>query len=216
VANKDVKLFPAAERVLLELVTAERWKGSKIAVASRTNKGPWAKSLLKQFKVGGQTLDELITYQEIYSSDKTRHFEALKKRSGIKFEDMLFFDDAKDGPYGNCQPVARLGVMSAHCPSGLTSEIWTNSLQQFAAAKAAGGGVRMGKVLDAPGGMDAPGLRIDCFSMNQPFAGLVAHGFKRLETRNSTVFQKLAGKWVCLHVGQVCACSHISNALATH
>ena len=27
-------------------------------------------------------------------------------------------------------------------------------------------------------------------------AGLVAHGFKTLETRNSTVFKKLKGKWV--------------------
>ena len=38
--------------------------------------------------------------------------------------------------------------------------------------------------------------------MNQPFAGLVAHGFKTLETRNTSVFAPLAGRWVCLHVGQ--------------
>ena len=48
--------------------------------------GPWAKSLLKQFTIGadGQILDELIPYQEIYSSDKTRHFQALQKTTGIK------------------------------------------------------------------------------------------------------------------------------------
>jgi hypothetical protein len=39
VANKDVKLFDAAKSALLELMTAERWKGTHIAVASRTNKG---------------------------------------------------------------------------------------------------------------------------------------------------------------------------------
>ena len=34
---------------------------------------------------------------------------------------MLFFDDAKAGKYGNCEPVSKLGVMSAHCPDGLTA-----------------------------------------------------------------------------------------------
>lgn len=282
VANKDVKLFDGAKGALREVASAERWKGCKVAVASRTNKGPWAKSLLKQFEVddgSGRSLDALIDFKEIFTGDKTRHFESLREKTGIAYEDMLFFDDAKGGRYGNCEPVARMGVMSVHTPEGLTSEVWKNAVEAFAAAKAAGGGDRMGKVVDAPasavdtapqpatiatwkedkafgfvrldaGGKEvffhksslAPGVfanpgaqvivsvgmgkngkpacvsveaaegsagasdqacvSIDCFSMNQPFAGLVAHGFKTLETRNSTVFQKLAGRWCCLHVGQ--------------
>lgn len=283
VADKDVKLFPDARDALLELATAERWRDVSLAAASRTNKGPWAKGLLLQFKINGQPLNELMPFQEIYSSDKTRHFQALREKTGVAYEDMLFFDDSKSGRFGNCDPVAKLGVMSAHCPHGLTRQVWLNALEEFAAAKAAGGGARMGKVLDDPaaagasGGLRiatiavwkedkafgfvklddksevffhrsavAPGvvlargarveviigvgrngktsctsvravgssagvdgaedsgetIEIDCFSMNQPFAGLVAHGFKTLETRNSTVFQKLTGRWVCLHVGQ--------------
>jgi hypothetical protein len=62
-----------------------------VAVASRTNKGAWARKLLKEFqierrdsKAGKITLAELMPYQEIYSSDKTRHFEALRKQTGVR------------------------------------------------------------------------------------------------------------------------------------
>jgi len=45
---------------------------------------------------------------------------------------MLFFDDSRDGRYGNCVPVSELGVMSVHCPRGLTDEwIWENSLEKY-------------------------------------------------------------------------------------
>ena len=47
----------------------------------------------------------------------------------------------KGGRYGNCEPVAALGVMSAHCPRGLTSDVWQNALREFCKAKATGGTV---------------------------------------------------------------------------
>ena len=83
VADKDVKLFPDARDALLELATAERWRDVSLAAASRTNKGPWAKGLLLQFKINGQPLNELMPFQEIYSSDKTRHFQALREKTGV-------------------------------------------------------------------------------------------------------------------------------------
>ena len=33
--------------------------------------------------ISGKTLNELIPFQEIYASDKTRHFEALQKQTGV-------------------------------------------------------------------------------------------------------------------------------------
>ena len=45
-------------------------------------------------------------------------------------------------------------------------------------------------------------VRLRCFSMNQPFAGLVAHGHKTLETRNGTMFMGSEGELVLLHVGR--------------
>lgn len=56
VADKDVRLFPDAQRALLELATAERWKDTEIAVASRTNKGPWA----------GKFFQKLASYVKYY------------------------------------------------------------------------------------------------------------------------------------------------------
>lgn len=56
--------------------------------------------------------------------------------------------------------------------------------------------------LDDAASTIGPTVRLPCFSMNQPFAGLVAYGVKTLETRNSTVFSKLEGRKVLLHVGR--------------
>ena len=33
--------------------------------------------------ISGKTLNELIPFQEIYASDKTRHFDALQKQTGV-------------------------------------------------------------------------------------------------------------------------------------
>ena len=97
---------------------------------------------------------------------------------------MLFFDDAKAGKYGyvrgcatcvsthsrvyllilfvrrcanrrNCEPVAALGVMAAHCPQRLTVEVWQNAVRQFCDCKA--NGAKVGRVVDSPGIM-APGI----------------------------------------------------------
>ena len=46
------------------------------------------------------------------------------------------------------------------------------------------------------------GLPMRAFSMNMPFAALVAHGYKTTESRNHTMFSELAGETVLLHVGQ--------------
>ena len=296
-ADVDVKLFEAARVVLEELSTAPQWKHTKFGVASRTNKGQWAQSLLKEFTVPNSCvpLAEFFEYQEIYTGEKTKHFASIHKQSGIPYEDMLFFDDAKDGKFGNCAPVAALGAMAAHCPFGMSRAVWNNAIFEFTKAKMSGNVI--GKVLNAPKSATAnnvakkyggarPGtitswkeeksfgfVRLDsgaeegkqiffhkssvkgdwhvtqgakvivevgpgrnnqpacsivepalnysssstasdqphlsfhtislpCFSMNQPFASLVAHGFKTLETRNSTVFGELAGKYVALHVGK--------------
>ena len=271
VADADVSLFPGAAAVLEAVATEPRWQNTKCACASRTNKGPWAKSLLAQFEAGGKSLDELMAYQEIYTGGKAKHFEALRDKSGVAYEDMLFFDDARDGKYGNCEAVARLGVMSAHAPGGLDAALFDHALAAYAERRDAGRDV--GVIVDRPAGAggaaatikswrpeksfgfcrvpgeakdvffhrssvsgsvdalragaevtvtvgrdgrgrkqcdsvalagagDADVVRLPCFSMNMPFAGLVAHGYKTLETRNHTMFVPLEGQTVALHVGR--------------
>jgi magnesium-dependent phosphatase 1 len=87
--------------------------GIKTAVASRTHAPALAKTLLKILHLPAQAaedpgsddapksaavgarkaLDAFDAGLEIYPSSKIKHFEAIHKRTGIKYEDMLFFDD---------------------------------------------------------------------------------------------------------------------------
>jgi len=289
VAGRDVKLFPAAAAALHEIDTCDRWEGTQIAVASRTNQGDWARTLLDAFEVPGdpsRRLADLVAYQEIYTGNKRAHFESLRRRSGLPFGSMLFFDDARGGRFGNCEPVARMGVLSAHCPSGLTDGVWAHAVRSYAALAAdeawmgmvvpasggapespdeasasasaaareestggphdatvvrwiegksfgfvrrvSGGGDlfahasalppgaptpqkgdavsvvvgvdRGGRVActsvtpkGGPGPSEGGSITLPCFSMNMPFAGLVAHGRKTLETRNGTMFERATG-----------------------
>ncbi len=277
-ADQDVKLYAGARAALEELATDDAWADTALACASRTNKGPWARQLLRDFTVAGRSLDDLLEYKEIFTGDKVAHFNNLHQKSEIDFGDMLFFDDARDGKYGNCAKVAAMGVCSAHCPDGITTEVWKHALAEFSRLKEAG--AAMGTVVDAPGRVPealpeglvaasikmfrdeknfgfvrvdgvkgdvffhgssvasnvalAPGMKVkvrigvdsrgrrQCdaveavdgggdtldeverpiFSMNMPFAGLVAHGVKTLETRNHTMFVPYEGQEVLLHVGR--------------
>ena len=45
-------------------------------------------------------------------------------------------------------------------------------------------------------------VSLPTFSMNMPFAGLLAYGVKTLETRNHTMFEGTSGSIALLHVGQ--------------
>ena len=305
VAGDDVWLLDGAAEALYELATCPLWADTRVAVASRTNKGAWARKLLSTFEIPGspgQTLDSLLTGGiEIYPGSKLKHFEALRQQTGVAFEDMLFFDDSADGKYGNCAPVAALGVLSAHCPDGLTTTVWHSAVRTY--AELAGAGKARGLVLRpdgrlgggssssasgaAPGGgrhrarvakyledkgfgfveildegdlkgqqvffhrsklsgagagsgrlagavalvdvsrdrrgrlecaavelegagggggvvggtAEADSVTLPCFSMNMPFAGLLARGIKTIESRNHTMFEGTDGSIALLHVG---------------
>jgi cold shock CspA family protein len=220
-----------------------------------------------------------MSYIEIFPGDKTQHFQNIQQASGFNFEDMLFFDDARDGKYGNCEPVSEMGVLSVHCPNGLHNEdVFTNALDKYKEwdrspnhiveldgtvtntatirTERISGSIKMvkldkrfgfiqykdGSVRDIffhfnslPGkqcivdegdevsfqierdpkngklmatkitlgkGKDENTVQMRCFSMNQPFAALLANGYKTLETRNGTMFTQYAeGTQMLLHVG---------------
>ena len=131
-AHRDVKLFKGSEAIL-EAVRRDRemdgrYANTQFAVASRTKSVDWAHHLLKEFDLKGAVFDHV----EIFPGDKKKHFASLKQATGIDYEDMLFFDDARDGKYGNCEPVSSLGVLAVHCPSGLhDEEIYLNALDHY-------------------------------------------------------------------------------------
>lgn len=128
VAGRDVKLFPAAKSIVESIRSSpEKWANTKFAVASRTKSVQWAHHLLKEFG-----LYDFFHYIEIFPGDKKQHFANLKEMSGISYQDMIFFDDSRDGRYGNCVPVSQLGVLSVHTPNGLYDEqIWTKALNHY-------------------------------------------------------------------------------------
>eukprot|EP00980_Cylindrotheca_fusiformis_P007395 scaffold1525_cov142-Cylindrotheca_fusiformis.AAC.195 len=275
-AGKDVKLMKGAQKVLTEYVPKLQEQGVQFAVASRTKSVEWAHSLMGQFG-----LKEVMCYIEIFPGDKKQHFQKMQQASGFQFEDMLFFDDARDGKYGNCEPVSEMGVLAVHCPNGLHDEnVFTTALDQYKkwdrspdhivewdgsvtkrksarSSKRLEGSIKMirhdkrygfiqyrdGKTRDVffhfnnlpdkkctveegdevsfqverdpkngkfmateisiEKAKDENTVQMRCFSMNQPFAALLANGYKTLETRNGTMFtQYTEGTQMLLHVGR--------------
>jgi len=129
VAHSDVKLFPAAWDIIQKIRNDpdDTFANTKFAVASRTTSVEWAHDLLAQFE-----LLDFFDFIEIFPGDKATHFDNLKKQSGVDYDGMLFFDDSRDGRFGNCEPVAKLGVLSVHCPKGIYEEsIFYNALDHY-------------------------------------------------------------------------------------
>ena len=73
----------------------------EMAAASRTVTPNRAVSLINLLG-----WSEYLKLQEIYPGSKTTHFKSLQKRTGIPFEDMLFFDNESR----NISDVSKLGV----------------------------------------------------------------------------------------------------------
>jgi HAD-superfamily phosphatase, subfamily IIIC len=290
IAHEDVKLFPAAWDVINHIRKDPLgiFVNTKFAVASRTKSVDWAQDLLKQFE-----LEDFFHYVEIFPGDKKRHFNNLKRRSGIDFDRMLFFDDSRDGKFGNCEPVSQLGVLSVHCPDGIHKEsIFHDALNHYknwytghrspntiveedgklttnrqiiqnrydgivkminkekkygfiggyscdsgrksdiffhfsainSSNKATTGSVQVGDalsftistdsrtgklaatdidVMDESSGGNTNVIKYPAFSMNMPFAALLANGYKTIETRNGTMFTRYPeGTKMLLHVGR--------------
>jgi magnesium-dependent phosphatase 1 len=93
-AGERIKLMGASRSILAELATDPRWRDVQVAYVSRTEHPQWAAACLKLFTVGdGVTLHALAAQQEIYPGGKKTHFRRIHERTGISYDDMLFFDN---------------------------------------------------------------------------------------------------------------------------
>ena len=295
-AGKDVKLFEGARKVLNEIIPSlaeDAQEPPILAIASRTQSAAWAHDLLDQF--GLRSSFQCI---EIFPAHKTKHFTNIQQQTRVPFDQMMFFDDARDGKYGNCEPVAALGVFCVHCPQGIESaeiferalhmyrnewdrspntivewdgrltinsaqyqkyqtkqypvdektykgqiktirlekkygfiryrrgnarenardvffhfnnfgdELSADDIQEgddvtFQIQRDPKTGKDMAVNVTVENAHDKATVQMRCFSMNQPFAALLANGYKTLETRNGTMFSKYAqGTQMLLHVGR--------------
>ena len=130
-SGERIKLMGSSRDILKELATDEKWRNTTVAYVSRTEHPKWAASCLNLFKITEDiTMHEVGLEQEIYPGSKTRHFRRIQERTGIEYEEMLFFDNES----WNITDVAPMGVVSVHTPRGMTSEVWKEGLEAFVAA----------------------------------------------------------------------------------
>ena len=100
--------------------------GMRMALASRTEQPPWARELVELLSI-----TKRFAHAEIYPSSKLKHFSALRKSSGVEYQEMIFFDDE----VRNIREVSALGVHCIHVGDGLTAELFHESLTSFAAGR---------------------------------------------------------------------------------
>lgn len=115
--NRHIRLYPDVLPLLEEL----KGKDRVMAVASRTSRPEWARELIRLFN-----LKQYFRYEEIYPGAKTRHFHQLAQKSGVDFDDMIFFDDE----HRNIQDVGALGVQAVFVKNGLTRQRLMDALNR--------------------------------------------------------------------------------------
>ena len=115
--------------IIKELKTDPKWKDTKVAYCSCTDEPVWADECMRLFEVApGITLESAVDIKEIFKSQKTTHFKNIHKKTGIAYEDMIFYDNEEH----NCHTVQSLGVFCVYTPRGMTEDAWRTSLSDFA------------------------------------------------------------------------------------
>ncbi|GFR40369.1 hypothetical protein Agub_g917, partial [Astrephomene gubernaculifera] len=149
-ANQRIELMGDSGAVLAELAGDPKWADTEVAYVSRTEYPEWAVPCLKTFLVapaegkskgdsrggggsrsGGRSMYDISSHQEIYPGSKLTHFRAIHQRSGIPYEDMIFFDNER----WNITECAKLGITCVYTPRGLTRQEWEKGLADFARAR---------------------------------------------------------------------------------
>ncbi|XP_046384305.1 magnesium-dependent phosphatase 1-like [Ischnura elegans] len=113
-----VKHYPEVPKVLQKLSS----KGYDLAVVSRTGEVRGANQLLQLYG-----WERFFKFKEIYPGQKTKHFERLHSKSGVEYNQMLFFDDEMR----NIRDVSTLGVTCIFVQDGTTESVVENGLKEF-------------------------------------------------------------------------------------
>jgi magnesium-dependent phosphatase 1 len=129
--NRPVQLLGDVRSVFEEIYRQPWSKSVSIGISSRTDEPSWARELLEKFRITTNDdgkpislIDVLNGPIEIAKDSKVSHFERIRARTGVPYEEMVFFDNE----FGNCERVASLGVTVVYCPDGVTSELWESGI----------------------------------------------------------------------------------------
>lgn len=105
---------------VLEILAQLDHQQISMAVASRTSAPDWADELM-----GLLDIKKYFQYFEIYPGSKISHFRSLQEKTGLKYSDMMFFDDE----YRNIEEVSRLGVHAIFVEDGMHMRLLKSHLQ---------------------------------------------------------------------------------------
>lgn len=111
-----IRLFNDVPYILAKL----KKENIRMAVASRTTAPHQARELMQLLEI-----DRYFEILEIYPDSKTTHFHRIAEKSGITYQNMLFFDDE----YRNIDEVGELGVNVVHVKNGLTNTLFDSGFQ---------------------------------------------------------------------------------------
>lgn len=160
--GEELTIHPGARVAIEEMLNRPRWRraNAQIAFASRTDEPAWAMEAMRLLRVCTDprgrdvTLEDAVDHAEVYPvRSKTEQFHRLKEKSGVPFDEMLFFDNESR----NVREVAALGVCCQYTPDGMTVEHWREGLAKYEEHRGAhrGGGEQ------ELGGGTRPSLRRD-------------------------------------------------------
>jgi magnesium-dependent phosphatase 1 len=117
-----------------------RESGIKIGVASRTSAPDLGREMLRLLHVGDgegkkKKAIECFDHLEIYPGNKITHFTKLQKATGIRYDEMLFFDDESRN-----RNVESLGVTMYWVRNGVSIEEIDNGIREWRQKKGHGAG----------------------------------------------------------------------------
>ncbi|KAJ7143338.1 magnesium-dependent phosphatase-1 [Mycena crocata] len=110
-----------------------RDQGVLLAACSRTHAPDMARQALRLLRISGedepaQPAIELFDDLQIYPGSKLAHFRALHAKTGVPYEQMLFFDDEPRN-----REVERLGVTFHLTPTGVDSRAFDAGVKAWLA-----------------------------------------------------------------------------------
>eukprot|EP00123_Amoebidium_parasiticum_P006444 comp17394_c0_seq1/m.16721 comp17394_c0_seq1/g.16721 ORF comp17394_c0_seq1/g.16721 comp17394_c0_seq1/m.16721 type:complete len:192 (-) comp17394_c0_seq1:100-675(-) len=128
-SGTEVYLMGQSRQILHELKTKPQWMHTRVAVASSTDEPEWARECLALIEVGdGIKMKDTIHFVEISKSNKKQHFQRLHEKTGVAYNDIIFYDNEM----GNIRNVSQLGVVCVYTPDGLTGQMWQKGLKDWA------------------------------------------------------------------------------------